>query len=112
MEAVQALLSRYNIETPTNYDHIQELYDDLKSKGSVSLKDAIEVGIKIEIVDIDDIVTAIKSTDNDDIKTVFVNIGGASYNHMRGFVKALDNNDMTTDIDYSDYINEDDINTK
>jgi hypothetical protein len=43
MEAVQALLSRYDIETPTNYDHIQSLYNDLKAKGSLSLKDALEV---------------------------------------------------------------------
>lgn len=112
MEAVKALLNRYDIETPTNYDHIQSLYDKLKSKGSLSLKDALEVWIKIEIVDIDDIIKAIKTTDNDDIKTIFVNIGGASYNHMRGFVKALKNNNLTTDIDYSDYINENDINTK
>ena len=112
MNAVQALLTRYNIDTPTNYVHIQKLYDELKAQWSVSLKDALEVGVKIEIVDIDDIITAIKSSDNDDIKTVFVNIGGASYNHMRGFVKALDNNGLTTNIDYSDYIDENDINTK
>jgi hypothetical protein len=31
---------------------------------------------------------------------------------MRGFIKALDNNSLTTDIDYSDYIDEDDVNTK
>jgi hypothetical protein len=31
---------------------------------------------------------------------------------MRGFVKALDNNGLTTNIDYSDYIDENDINTK
>ena len=107
MEAVKALLDRYDINIPTNYDHIQDLYNDLKAKWALSLHDALEVWVMIEIVDIDDIVTAIKSTDNDDIKTVFVNIGGGSYNHMRGFVKALWNNDFTTDIDYSEYYDED-----
>jgi hypothetical protein len=32
------------------------------------------VGVKIEILDIDDITKTIKSTDNDDIKIVFTNI--------------------------------------
>jgi len=112
MEAVQALFDRYNIETPENYNHIQSLYEELKAKWSLSLKDALEVWLKIEIVDIDDIYTAIISSDNNDIRTVLVNIGWASYNHMRGFVKALANNDLTTDIDYSDYLTESDIDTK
>jgi hypothetical protein len=30
MEAVKALLDRYDIPTPTNYEHIQDLYDSLK----------------------------------------------------------------------------------
>lgn len=112
MEAVKVLLDRYEVEIPTNYDHIQSLYDDLKEKWSSSLKDALEVWVSIEIVDIDDIVTAIKSTDNDDIKTVFTNIGWGSYNHMRWFVKALANNNLTTDIDYSDYLSSDDVDSK
>lgn len=112
MEAVKALLDRYELPTPTNYDHIQDLYDDLKAKWALSLKDALEVWVNIEIVDIDDIITAIKASDNDDIRTVLVNIWGASYNHMRGFVKALDNAWYNTDIDYSDYIDTDDVNTK
>jgi len=41
-----------------------------------------------------------------------VNIGGASYNHMRGFVNGLANNGYTTDIDYSDYLTSEDIKTK
>ena len=112
IKAVKALLDRYDIDAPTSYDHIQDLYDNLKAKGALSLKDALEVWVSIEIVDIDDIVTAIKSTDNEDIKTVMVNIGGASYNHMRGFVNGLANNGYTTDIDYSDYLTSEDIKTK
>lgn len=112
MEAVKVLLDRYDISIPTSYDHIQSLYEDLKDKWALWLKDALEVWISIEIVDIDDIVTAIKSSDNNDIKIVLTNIGWASYNHMRWFVKALSNNNLTTDIDYSDYLSIDDINTK
>jgi hypothetical protein len=32
MKAVQSLLDRYDIETPTSYEHIQELYEELKEK--------------------------------------------------------------------------------
>ncbi|MDD2871714.1 MAG: DUF2202 domain-containing protein [Candidatus Gracilibacteria bacterium] len=112
MDAVKALLDRYELTVPTSYSHIQTLYDQLKAKGDLSLKDALEVGINIEIVDINDIVTAIKSTDNDDIKMVLTNIGGASYNHLRGFVQALNVNNLTTDIDYSAYLTADDLNTR
>jgi len=112
MEAVKALLDRYNIDTPSNYDHIQVLYEELKSKWELSLLDALEVWVNIEKVDIDDIIIAIKYTDNNDIKIIFTNIGWASYNHMRWFVKALNNNNLNTSIDYSDYLNSKDINTK
>ncbi len=112
MEAVKTLLDRYELSVPTTYTHIQSLYDELKTKWNLSLKDALEVWIKIEIVDINDIVTAIKSTDNADIKNVLVNIWWASYNHMRWFIKWLNNNNLTTSIDYSAYLTQDDLNTK
>ena len=111
-EAIKALFDRYELDLPTSYDHIQELYDELKEKWEQSLKDALEVGVSIEIVDIEDIATAIKTSDNDDIDTIFLRIGGASYNHMRWFLKALSNNGLSTDIDYSDYLSEEDLNTK
>ena len=112
MEAVKALLDRYDIEVPTNYDHIQDLYDSLKESGAKSAFDALEVWVKIEFVDIDDIVTAIKSTDNDDIKVVLTNIGGASYNHLRGFLKAINNNGYETELDWKKYLDESDLSVK
>lgn len=111
-KALEAIFDRYNVELPTWYAHIQELYDTLKAKGELSLKDALEVWVSIEIVDIDDIVTAIKTTDNDDFQTILVNIGWGSYNHLRWFLKALSNNGLTTDIEYSDYLTEDLANSK
>lgn len=35
------------------------------------------------MLDIEDIAKAIKTSDNDDLKLIFTNIGGASYNHLR-----------------------------
>ena len=112
MEAVKALLDRYDIETPTSYAHIQDLYDTLKEAGSKSAFDALEVWVKIEFVDIDDIITAIKATDNEDIKVVLTNIWGGSYNHLRGFLKAIDNNGYETELDWTPYLEETDLDIK
>jgi hypothetical protein len=112
MQAVKALLDRYGLETPTNYNHIKDLYEQLKEEWSKSAFDALEVWVKIEFVDIDDIITAIKSTDNNDIKIVFTNIGWWSYNHLRWFLKAIDNNWYETKLDWKKYISEDDLNVK
>ncbi|MDQ7010154.1 MAG: DUF2202 domain-containing protein [Candidatus Gracilibacteria bacterium] len=112
MVAVKALLDRYDIEAPTDYNHIKDLYETLKESGSKSAFDALEVGVKIEFVDIDDIITAIKATDNDDIKVVLTNIGGASYNHLRGFIKAIDSNGYETELDWNQYLDESDLSIK
>lgn len=109
MDAVNVLLERYDLDAPTNYDHIQSLYDELKAKGALSLQDALEVGLMIEKVDIDDIAYAIKNTDNDDIQTIFVFIGGASYNHMRGFARNIDMQGFETDVDFSQYLDAADL---
>lgn len=89
MDAVKTLLDRYSLPIPTGYGTLQSTFDSLKSAGSTSLQSALEVGLKVEMLDIDDTMKTIKMSDNDDIKLVFANIGGASYNHLRGFSKAL-----------------------
>jgi hypothetical protein len=53
-----------------------------------------------------------RNVDNNDILAVYSNIWWASYNHMRWFLKALDNNWFTTGIDYSDYLTEEEANSK
>jgi len=112
MEAVKALLDRYSIEAPTDYAADNELYKVLKKEAELGKKEAIEMWVKIEKKDIDSIVKAIKDTDNNDIKIVLTNIWWASYNHLRGFVKALKQNNFTTNIDYSNYLSSDEINIK
>jgi len=112
MDTIKVLLDRYSVWAPSDYAKDNELYNTLKAKIDLSEKDAIEVGIMIEKVDIDNIVSDVKSTDNDDFKVIFSNIGWASYNHLRGFIKALNNAGYTTDIDYSNYLTDDEINTR
>jgi len=111
MMAVKSLLDRYFLPTPTTYWELQDEFDALKIEGEKWLKEALEVWVKIEMLDIDDIKDTIKSTDNDDIKVIFVNIGGASYNHLRWFAKWLKNNNLTTSIDYSAYLTQEQVNT-
>ncbi len=55
MDAVEALLDRYDIDAPTGYEELESTYNELKAKWEKSLKDAIEVGIQVEILDIEDI---------------------------------------------------------
>lgn len=112
MDAVKVLLDRYSLPTPTNYGELDSTFLTLKAEWEKWLKEALEVGLKIEILDVKDIVDTIKTTDNDDLKLVFSNIGGASYNHMRGFLQTLQANHMTTTVDYSSYLTESDINTR
>ncbi|MFC1797697.1 DUF2202 domain-containing protein [Patescibacteria group bacterium] len=75
MDAVEVLFDRYELELPTGYGDLQSIFDTLKAEGEQGLKEALEVGLKIEILDIEDIEEAISGTDNDDLKIVFTNIG-------------------------------------
>ena len=112
MTAVKALLDRYELDIPTDYGELSDEFDALKAEWEESLQKALEVWIKIEMLDIEDIAETIRTTDNDDFKIMFTNIGGASYNHLRGFVSWLANNWLTTDIDYSEYLSEEEVATK
>lgn len=112
MEAVKVLLDRYELDSPSDYGELVDEFDALKTEWEKWLKEALEVGLKIEILDIEDISETIKSTDNDDFKIIFTRIWGASYNHMRWFLKALTNNSLETDIDYSDYLSSEDLASK
>lgn len=111
-DAVKSLLDRYSLDLPTDYWELNDEFESLKNKWELSLKDAFEVWISIEMLDIEDIANTIKETDNDDIKAVFVNIGWASYNHLRWFVTWLTNNGYTTELNYNDYLTDEEIYDK
>lgn len=112
MAAVKVLLDRYSLATPTTYGELQSTFDTLKVEWEKSLQSALEVGLKIEMLDINDIVDTIKTTDNDDLKIVFTNIWWASYNHMRWFLQWLSNAWLSTSIDYSSYLTTADLDKK
>jgi len=97
MDAIKTLLDRYGILDPaagkglgvfTNQD-LQDLYNTLIEDGSVSLVEALKVGVVIEETDIDDLNAGIASTKRKDIKTVYNNLLRGSLNHLKAFVSNL-----------------------
>jgi hypothetical protein len=93
MNAVKTLLDRYGIADPAAgkaegefaNQELQALYDDLVEDGSVSLVEALNVGVFIEETDIDDLNAGIGSTRRKDIITVYSNLLAGSYNHLDAF---------------------------
>ncbi len=95
--AVNLLLAKYNITNTAssvvgvyNIEHIQDLYDGLVVKGSLSLVDALTVGAIIEDVDIYDLEDYLEKTANADIISVFDFLNCGSRNHLRGFMGQLE----------------------
>ena len=99
MDAIKVLLDRFGIADPangqsrgafTNQD-LQALYGDLIKQGSVTLVEALKVGVFIEETDIDDLNAGIASTNRNAIKTVYGNLLQGSLNHLKAFVSNLAN---------------------
>jgi hypothetical protein len=97
MDAVMALLDRYGIADPAagngpgvfDNEKIQGLYTSLMEKGVLSKKDALEVGVIIEVTDIDDLDEALAATSRTDITNTYTNLRQGSYNHLSAFDSQL-----------------------
>jgi hypothetical protein len=97
--AVKWLLTKYGIADPVTVDTIgvftsstmQKLYTDLVAQWSTSLIDALIVGATIEDLDIYDLNILIKETNNSDIIQVYTNLNKWSRNHLRAYVKNINN---------------------
>lgn len=93
MDAVRVLLDRYGIADPTEGDpvgefdnaDIQAMYDELHSKGMISLTKAATVGIKVEKVDIADIKDMLDEQPAADITRVLQSLKAGSNNHLGAF---------------------------
>lgn len=92
-DSIGALLARYQIADPAAAtapgvyanEAFTKMYAELTAKGSLSLKDALEVGVLIEKTDIDDLEKALPATAKFDIKQVFTNLMLGSFNHLEAF---------------------------
>lgn len=97
--SVKVLLDTYGIADPAVNTAagkfadpaLQALYDQLITKGSASLAEALKVGAAIEEIDIRDLKVEIALTANADIQRVYDNLLWGSYNHLRAFVTNLKN---------------------
>ena len=93
MDALKRMIERYGIEDPVKDDAVgvftnqdfSTLYRELVEKGKVGYCDALQVGIDIEILDIEDIETALPDIEAQDINRVLNNLLNGSYNHLNAF---------------------------
>ena len=93
MDSVAKLIFKYELDdtvttkNPGDFDNtiIQDEYDRLLVKGGLSLASALEAGVEIEEMDIDDIERMLGETDKNDITRVLNNLLDGSYNHLDAF---------------------------
>ncbi len=101
--AVKNLLTMYSIPDPVLDDTVgkftssdmQKLYNDLVAQWNKSLLDALIVGAIVEDLDISDLNILIKETDKENIINVYNNLNRWSRNHLRAYVKNINQNGWT-----------------
>lgn len=99
MDSVKGLIDKYGLidpvvdDTPGVFTNtvIAGIYSDLMDKGVLSLQDALEVGMDIEILDIEDIKDVmLPDVLQADVVRVLQNLLAGSYNHLDAFTGALE----------------------
>lgn len=96
MDSVLKLLNTYNLDDPAskiigvfNNADLQEIYNNLIEKSSISLIDALTVGNIIEDLDINDIAINESRTINESILNVYSALKCGSRNHLRNYNSQL-----------------------
>ena len=95
-----------------NNQELQALYDEFKTNGATSKAKALQIGATIEDLDIVDLQNFIDKMSNSSIVSVFKSLQCGSRNHLRSFVKAIENNGDTytpqylSSTEYSSIIND------
>jgi len=98
MDAIKNLITRYGLVDPvvdgtvgifTNQD-FEILYDELVADGSVSLEEALKVGVRIEELDIADLELALQEASMRTVKRIFQNLLNGSYNHLSAFQRNIE----------------------
>ena len=106
--AIKMLLNKYDLEDPMEVDDfgvfknedLQNLYNSLIETGKKSLIDALKVGASIEEIDIIDLIKYKDQIDNQDIIFVYDNLTRGSRNHLRAYVKNLENEGVSYTAQY------------
>lgn len=97
MDAIAALLSHYGLSNPApglpvgvfHTPAFQTLHDSLLAQGLRSERDAIQVGLRIEELDIFDLAEARSRTRQPEILAVYEDLERGSRNHLRAFYHHL-----------------------
>ena len=97
MDAVRNLCVKFGISIPDvdqevgefNLDEMKILYTSFVNEGSDSKLAALEVGQKIEIMDIEDLAKASEDMPTD-VRKVFTNLMSGSINHLDAFTNAFE----------------------
>jgi hypothetical protein len=109
MKAVLRLIRRYDeLVDPVTSNAVgiftssalQDLYKQFVDLGATSEEAALEVGARIEEMNIRDLQLQLSRTDNTDIQVVYQNLLKGSRNHLRAFVGHLDARDILFEPDY------------
>ena len=93
MDALKRLIDRYGLEDPVADNAIgiftnpvfATLFVKLVEKGTVGYCDALQVGIDIEVLDIEDIENALNDIEAQNVNRVLNNLLNGSYNHLNAF---------------------------
>jgi hypothetical protein len=95
--AVETLLTAYGLEyeilAPGIFenDDLQTLYDELTASGTQNPEAALRVGATIEDLDIRDLQEFIDGTETTAIQSLFESLQCGSRNHLRAFIRNLEN---------------------
>jgi len=97
MDAVGLLIVKHDLDDPIVDDtpgvfatpEFTDLFAAYVETGSVSLLDALSVGLEIEELDIEDLEEALEEVQAGDVEWVFENLLRGSYNHLRAFSRAV-----------------------
>jgi hypothetical protein len=106
MDALKRLIDKYGLEDPVEDDTVgvfpvpdtdtdinfNDLYIELVEKGKMSYCDALQVGIDIEVLDIEDIEIALNDVMARDVTRVLNNLLTGSYNHLNAFTSRYEAN--------------------
>jgi len=95
--AVENLLAQFGLADPAaglpagsfSDPSLQALYDQLLSRGSSSLEEALRVGALVEEVDIQDLAGRMAGISDAAVARVYTNLMAGSENHLRAFVSQL-----------------------
>jgi len=98
MDAVKNLITRYGLVDPVVDDAVgmftnpdfAGLYDELVLAGEASMEEALQVGVRIEELDIADLELALQETSTRTVQRVFQNLLNGSYNHLRAFQRNIE----------------------